>query len=435
MVFFYVLNLCFFVSRQAPDSPVPNSWLVCFSRFVSSVFEPILNLGAVQIITPWVPTTWSPSHMISRLIQSYSIIIWVFDSGLSMPRHWLNGGISFFGQPHVIHKAQQLVTTAAAVWFIIGQTMAFLRNRSTQMISNKDPSTHELYVNGSNEQQHIYWAVREIVTNCNTHWRKRYNWGCHLEEGAPPEQVQKLDLLLGVELPNDYKTFLQLTNGLKNVLDGGKPHLTFSPVDSPQIALSSDYERPSDELRKLHAAWLVESLFGPGSGAELKEQTGCPRGSQPPDIKLVKIGSRGDEPGGVFLVSPKDVRHTVQDWIRVALNHPKRNGALIGSIDGHIGSYFGSIGPRLDMLKDWEDWLVLQVQEQEQGDSKVTCCRLYPSFLAFLQTLAEMTRRSTANLVAGIMSEHIYADHCRWKWEWEWDRRLGDETRLIGIGY
>ncbi|KAI1734969.1 hypothetical protein F4680DRAFT_317108 [Xylaria scruposa] len=360
-LFFYVLNLCFFVSRQAPASSVPNTWLVYFSGFASSVFE------------------------------------------------------------------------LAAVWFIIRHTTAFFHDRSTQMISNKDPSTHALYVNGSNEQQHIYWTVREIATNCCTHWRKRYNWGCHLEEGAPPEQVRKLDILLDVKLPNDYKTFLQLTNGLNNVLDGGKPHLTFLPADSPQIALSSVYENPSDEMRKLYAAWLVESLCGPGSRAELIEQTGYRFREY--DINLVKIASRGNEPGGVFLVSPKDVRKTVHGWMRVAFHHPKRNGALIGRINCHVGSYFGHIGSELDLLKDWEEWLVLQVQEQGQGNCKVTRCRLYPSFLAFLQTLAEMSRRSTDNLLSGMMGEHIYADNCRLKWEWEWDRRLGDETRLIGIGY
>ncbi|KAI0551709.1 hypothetical protein F4679DRAFT_537690 [Xylaria curta] len=184
-------------------------------------------------------------------------------------------------------------------------------------------------------------------------------------------------------------------------------------------------------MRKLHAAWLVESLFGPGSRIELIKQTGHQVGAGEYDITLVKIASRGNEPGGVFLVHPGDIRDTVQDWIRVALHHPKRNGRLIGKINGHVRSYFGSIGSRLDLLKTWEDWLVLQVEEQD----KITRCRLYPSFLVFLQTLAEMSRRSTANLLSGVMNEDIYADHCRWKWEWEWDRRLGDETRLIGVGY
>ncbi|KAI1748998.1 hypothetical protein F4782DRAFT_533955 [Xylaria castorea] len=431
-LFFYVLNVCFAVSRQAPAISFPNSWLVCFSRFASGVFEPILNLRAMHMFAPWIPTTWSSSYILPRFIQSYSIISWIFDSGLSMPRHMLNSGISFIAQPHMMHRAHQVITTAAAAWFIIRHITAFLFNSSTHTISNENPSTHELYLNGSNEQQHIYWAAREIATNCTTHWRKHFTWGCHLEESAPLEQMQKLEFLLDVKLPHDYKTFLQLTNGLNNVLDGGKPHLTFLPADSPHFALSSIYQEPSDEMRRLYVTWLVESLFGPGSRAELIEQTGHYGGGGQCSIKLIKIASRDNESGGVFLVSPEDVRYTVQDWVKVALYHRKRNGALIGKINNHVESYFGNIGLRLGMLKDWREWLVLQVQEQEQHNARVTRCRLYPGFTAFLQTLAEITRRSTAFLMTGSIGEHHYANHCRWQWEWEWDRKLGGEIRLIG---
>ncbi|KAI0451224.1 hypothetical protein F5B21DRAFT_387692 [Xylaria acuta] len=427
-LFFYVLNLCFSVSRQVLGHPAPSSWLACFSRFASTVFEPMFNLGVIHMFAPWIPTTCLPSSIILRLVQTYSIISWVFDFGLSMPRLMASSGISFLTQPHVMHRVHQIITTAAAAWFIIRHITAFLHSRPPQTISNATPSTEELYLNGSNEQQHIYWATREIVTNCDTHWRKYFTWGCHLEEGAPPEQMEKLEYLLDIELPNDYKIFLRLTNGLTNVLDGGKPHLTFLPSDSPIFAMREIYNNPSPAVRRLHVTWLIESMFGPGSRAELTEQTGHPGGCGERSIRLIKIASRGNEPGGVFLISPEDVQDTAADWVKVGLTHDKRNGSLIGRMGHHRQCYFGYMGSQLELLKDWKEWLVLQVQH----GPKETRCRLYPSFTAFLQTLAEITRRSTPCLIQGAIEEHHYADYCHWKWEWEYNRRTGGHRAGIG---
>ncbi|KAI8948045.1 hypothetical protein F4801DRAFT_581799 [Xylaria longipes] len=415
-LFFYVLNLCFSVSRQTHDLPVPNSWLICFSEFASTVFEPILNLGAIHMFAPWVPTTWSPSYMISRLVQSYSIVSWVFDSGLSVPRHMVNSGISFFAQPHMMHRVHQMITAAAALWFIIRHITALLHSRSTQTTSNKTSSTHELDVDGGDEQRHINQKVREIVANCNAHLLRHFTWGCQLEEGASPEQIRKLDRLLRVELPNDYKTFLQLTNGLKNVLDGGR-RLTFLPADCPSFAVKETYQEPCIELRRLHVTWLLESLFGPGTHAELMEQTGFRGVEGERGIRLFKIASRETQMGGVFLVCPKDIQNIVSDWAEVALFDKKRNGSLIGRIYGHGKDYFGNFSSDMEMLlMFWPGWLVLQV------DPAGPHYRLYPSFTAFLETLAEITRRPNDDLVQdglGSHNEGQYADLCRWKWEWE----------------
>ncbi|KAI0465725.1 hypothetical protein F4859DRAFT_500084 [Xylaria cf. heliscus] len=417
-ILFYVLNICFSVSQQAPDLSLPDSWLVSFSRFASAVFEPIINLGAFHIF-------WSPlSSLILRIVQAYSMISWVLDLGLSMPRHMLNNGIVFFSQPHMMHRAHQLITTGAAVWFIIRHIMAYTHSRSTQTISNKASSTHKLFVDGSNEQQYVYWAVREIMTNCDTHWRKYFTWRCHLEEGAPPEQIKKLCKLLRQDLPSDYKAFLQFTNGLNNVLDGGKPHLTFLPADSPNFA-AAVYQDPDGQTRRLYVTWLIESMFGRGTRDALTKQTGYSAGCGQRSINLIKIASRENEPGGVFLVCPQDVQYTAQDWLDVALDHEGRCGALIGEIYAHTTFHFGA-GSKMKALKNWTDWLVLQVQYGPRQPQ----CHLYPSFTAFLQTLAEITRRSTDDLMMHGIDESHYANHCCWKWEWEWARKSGKEQGI-----
>ncbi|KAI0436759.1 hypothetical protein F4803DRAFT_207154 [Xylaria telfairii] len=393
------------------DHSVSNSWLVSFPKFMSDVFESIQHVGFVHIL-------WSPmSYLILGLVQTCSIIIWVFGLGLSVPCLILNNIIAFVAQPHIIYRMHQMVTTVAAMWFIIKHITEFLHSGSAQPTSDDQRSTRELYVDGSNEQQHIYWATREIVTNCDTHWRKFFTWGCHLEEGAQPEWIRKIDLLLGVKLPNDYKTFLQLTNGLNNVLDGGKPHLTFLSADNAEFAHFAKpdmYQEPSNQMRELYLTWVIEAMFGPNTHAKLTAVGN--RGYRTErGVNLIKIAARGREQGGVFLICPSDVCNIAWDWGDVALNNERLCGRVIGEILHHTSTYFG-LGHRLKMLRDWEDWLVLQVYY----DPEKPRYRLYPSFTAFLQTLAEITRLPTDDLMTRGISERNYAHLCRRQWEWEW---------------
>ncbi|KAI0196416.1 hypothetical protein F4808DRAFT_464058 [Astrocystis sublimbata] len=428
-LFFYAVNTFFYIShQQAVDVPAAPSWLVSFSRFASDVFRPTLTLEAViHMLTPWIPATWSVSSLLLGLLQVYSAIFHVV---IAMPRQTINNAIAFFAQPHVMQRVHQITTTIAAAWFIIRHIASFLYPTTppAPLLITDTPSPAQQLITGSDEQQHIYWAVREIVANCDTHWRMYFTWGCKLERGAPPAQLRKLERLVESELPDDYKTFLLFTNGLKNVLDGGKPHLTFLAADSPKFADSATYNHPGMATRHLYTKWLVDALFGPDSFHALQEQTGHRDKPGQDTIRLIKIASRQNELGGVYLVSAEDMRNVARDWLEVALSHPGRNGALIGTIYHHTGAYFGNCDYLLETLRYWQDWLVLQVELGPQTPH----CRLYPGFTAFLQTLAEVTRRATDKLMNLGLDEKYYADHCRYKWEWEWTRGYGGETRRIG---
>ncbi|KAI1125422.1 hypothetical protein F5Y10DRAFT_247168 [Nemania abortiva] len=380
------------------------------------------------------------------IAATYSIMLWLFDAwdhpaerigiadlswflvscvmlGLAhvypglgrVPDHLMDNIFSFFAEPHV-RIVQHVVATVAASWFVIRVPTIFLGYlfRKESPGSNEARSPHEPFVQGSHEQQNIYWLTREIAKNCTVHLQEHFGGaGCQLAPGASLEQIRDLDRLLWVELPKDYKIFLQLTNGLHEVLDGGDHGLQFLSTNSGHWL-----ETVSPARQDIRATWLIESMFGPGTRKELAEQVVGGK-----DVRhrtsFVKIADRVTGVGGVYLVPAEDCRSIAREWVPSALHDSGRCGKLIGEIMHHCDIYFGGRSERPRLLQDWDDWVVLQV------DQNGNRCRLYPSFTALLQTLSEISRRPSSDIfgMPGILEDPTYAEYCYLRWEWELRRR------------
>lgn len=163
-------------------------------------------------------------------------------------------------------------------------------------------------------------------------------------------------------------------------------------------------------MLKLYVTWVVEAMFGPNTHAELTRPESYRGYRTERGINLIRIASRGNEQSGAFHICPKEVRNIAWDWGDVELNYEKLCRRVIGEICYHTSTYFGS-AYQLKTLRDGEGWLVLQVQY----DSEKPRYGLYPSFTAFLQRLAEITRRPIDDLVIGGKFESDYANNCRRK--------------------
>lgn len=343
--------------------------------------------------------------------------------------------VSFCAQLHVMHMIHQVITTRDALWLLVTAITAFLYNRSREKPVSREPvgikarPSRELHIGDSYDERRISSLVQEILYYCSVHWYKKGGRECQLEEGAAPAEIQNLDSLFKVKLFNvtlswQYKAFLQLTNGLNNVLDGSGEHIDFMSVADSMKWAREIYYLPFSErqrLQELWATWLIESMLGPGAREELTAQV-TDHHLPESRIRLIRIASCGTGSDGMFLVSPEDCREIAQGWLRSAFGDSGRCGSLIGRIEAHGETYFGDMGRRLEMLRRYKKWVVLQVRGRRR--------RLYPSFIAFLQTLAEISRRTPDELpMSGVVPESRYADHCRFRWELEWRRRSLDARR------
>lgn len=410
---FYTLNVLLPAANQVVNMPIANSLFAWTSRAISTLSEKMVNLGTAHVFERWIRTTRP------RLCDAmWELVHFCLINGRTFLVHLLDGGTPSCAQLQVTHILHQMITTRVALWFLVTAVTAFLDNRSgAEPVSNEARPNRELQIGGSHEEQRIYWLVWEIMNNCSADWYDDGGRKCQLKEGAAPEEIRCLDSLLRVSLPKQFKTFLQLTNGLNNVLDGSSERIHFMSATDSIDYTREMYRSPFSARRKtqeLWATWLVESMFGPGTREELTGQVtdhDLPKSG----IRLIRIACRGAGSDGVFLVSPEDWHEMAQGWVRSAFGDSGRNGSLIGRIDAHGETYFGDMGRRLETLRGREEWLVLQVTERR--------CRLYPSFTAFLQTLAEITRRTPDELLVSGVHESRYADYCRWKWEQEWARR------------
>ncbi|KAI1111632.1 hypothetical protein F5Y14DRAFT_453865 [Nemania sp. NC0429] len=417
----YALNTLLPAVRQIVSMPIASSWATWTSRVPSSRPEKMANLETTRVFERWIYTAWS------RLCDAtWELVHCYFVSSRTFSDHTPGDGISFCVQLQVMHIFRQIMATRAASWLLAAAVTFVLGNRSTGNPANNEAHpTRELHGGGSHEEQYIYWLVREIVNNCSAHWSNYGGEGCHLEEGATPAEIQKLDSLLDKRLPTQYKAFLRLTNGLSHVLDGSSKHIDFmSAADS--ISWVREMYRPSSSgtqtTQELWATWLIESMLGPGAREELTEQMtdhDVPKSC----VRLIKIASHDSEAEGLFLVSPEDCGKMARDWFPAAFGDGGRRGSLIGRIEAHGETYFGDMGRRLETLRGCREWTVLQVRGRRY--------RLYPSFAAFLQTLAEVTRRTADELLVSGVHESQYANHCRWRWEQEWTRSSEQERRGV----
>ncbi|KAI1164818.1 hypothetical protein F5B18DRAFT_225409 [Nemania serpens] len=391
-----------------------NGWFAWTPRATPILSEKIANPRTAYVFDRLFHTAWSRlCDAIWELVHCYFINGWRF------LYHMLDNGISLCTKLHVMHIFHQMITTSAALCILVTVITVFLGNRSpAEPASNESRPIRELHVGGSHEEQHIYSLVWEIVNNCSAHW---YNDGgghrYQLEEGAAPEEIQSLDSLLDVTLPKQHKAFLQLTNGLSNVLDGSVEHIHFmsaADILNWEREIYWSHHGGRQETQELWATWLIESMLGPGTREEL---TGQVTDHQIPKsrIRLIRIASCGTGSNGVFLVPPEDCREIAQGWIRPAFGDSGRCGSLIGRIEAHGEMYFGGTGRRLATLRRCEEWVVLQVMGRRY--------RLYPSFTAYLETLVEITQRTPDELLVSGVRESRYADHCRGKWEQKWTRR------------
>ncbi|KAI1823343.1 hypothetical protein F4861DRAFT_335992 [Xylaria intraflava] len=424
VAYIMIIALSTYGDHYILDRPVANLWFVRISRFASSAFHQNLQnaiLGiqhAMETFAPQIGTAWSSSwDSMLRCFSIHSIITRANDFKLSMLYYALHNTISFLTQPHVIDLAQQISAIVLVAWFLIAQVESSIGSPSKQATSNGAYSTHAGYAcHEGDEEAQIYWLVREIAANCNNHWRKYFLRGCKLVKGASMEQINKLEEILYTNLPNDFRIFLKNTNGLENVLDGSCDPLTFASTDSDSWV--SEMCCAQEGMQDLWIVYLVEALFGPGTHGELIEQTGlnyiCPY-----QLGFIRIASHGLGSTGLFLVPPDDFRKVMQFWFPVAHDNVARNGSIIGRIHAHEQAHFGRIYHPLEALEDRNDWMLLQVQRVE----KQTYCRLYPSLTAYLQTLAELTRRRTSDLMTPNIDESCFAQSCRLKWEVEWTER------------
>ncbi|KAI1146426.1 hypothetical protein F4825DRAFT_440756 [Nemania diffusa] len=394
-----------------------NVCLAWISVFALQVFGNIVNLRIADRVAPWISDAWSSvSRMISEFIPFCSVF-----GGMS-PRHMLSGVISFFAQPHAMNIVHQMITMTIVLWLVIRPLLTFLGNRIQGTTDNEARPADKRCIECTPEGKGIYRRVNVIMENSNGHWKKfqgRFpGRACQLEEGASPEQIQSLDQLLGVTLPEDYKLFLRHTNGLDNVLDGGFAHLTFMSTENAKW-LEDIYHWPCLRTQDLWATWFIESMFGRGTRKELAEQV-AGKSNIRHRTRFIKIASRATTSGGVFLVPPGDCRSIAREWVRSALEDEGRCGALIGRIDHHGQTYFSKSGRPLVLLQNWEKWLVLQVDEGGKH------CRLYPHFTALLQTLAEVSDRPTKELFVNGICESTYAEFCISKWEGVWNCAVED---------
>ncbi|KAI2620615.1 hypothetical protein GGS21DRAFT_496108 [Xylaria nigripes] len=389
----------------------------------------MLKLEIVQAIHAFAPRIFTAGSsawgIIFRGLSLHAVIAWTINFRSStLYQIWYNA-TSFFAQPHIMRILERASAVVLAIWLLITHITSIPGNRSVKTTRNENYVGHrQSDYPSSHEEDHIFWLLREIVRNCNTHWQKYHQRRCKLEKGVPPDQVEKLAQLFQTNLPSDFRIFLRLTNGLRNILDGCGDPLTFMSTDS-RSWMTEMHRALDHRTQDLWMKYLVESLFGPGTCDELIEQT-KPTCMYRQTLNFIHIASNAKESGGLFLVPPEDYRSVTQLWFPLAHDHNARNGSIIGRIYAHEEHHFGRSYHDLETLTNREDWLLLQVQRM----GGKTHCRLYPSFTAYLQTLAELTRRRTYDLMMPSIDESYFANMCRWKWEAEWTgRRFYDDER------
>ncbi|KAJ8129604.1 hypothetical protein O1611_g4024 [Lasiodiplodia mahajangana] len=370
------------------------------SEFLSATVEKMQNFKIEDKTDPWTSIiVVLVSGMILGLVYICAVLGW------APPRDMLRNGISFFAQPHAMRVLRRIATTTAALWLLIRLIRAFLGDRRKQSAHKEARSPQEPSIPSNNMQQYIYRLVREIVPSPTIREQSESSTGCELKPGASLEQIQELDRVIQAELPTDYKIFLQLTNGLSNFPEGSSRHLQFISTNS-----ASWLEMVEGHNQDRRARLFIDALFGPGIARELYDGKSI---RHPTSFHKITSNSAGFDSRGVYLVPPEDCRTIARKWVMGILEN--LCGRAIGETTHHISLHFGDGDwRRLYVLQDWDEWLVLHVQ-QIGGRER---CRLYPGFTAFLQSMNEISRG-----LAPSNGQDIYTTCCRRRWEWEFEKR------------
>ncbi|KAI0111270.1 hypothetical protein GGR51DRAFT_71746 [Nemania sp. FL0031] len=389
IMLFCLLNLCSLVFDRIMN-PASELLLAAHAKIQNSRIKDTTN--------PWIFITSVLIFCVALwCVYVFAILGWVSLHDM------LHNSTSFFTPPHAAQVLHQMITATATMWFLIRLIRAFRGDRRKQSPHKEARSPQELSIQGNHMQQDIHRLVREIVANYNTYHLSQSSVGCKLEPGASLEQIRDLDRLVKVDLPKDYKIFLQLTNGLNDIPSGCMGYLQFISTNSADWL-----ETVSPAEQDGRATWFIDSLFGPGIARELREAKKVQNGRNVQHrTSFHKIAS------GVYLVPPGDCRSIAREWVTGTIQGRWLCGNTIGHMIPYLESYFGDGDlRRLNFLQDWDEWLVLQVGG---GEGR---WRLYPSFTAFLQTLNKINQRPSPWI-----SEETYAEYCRLAWDREWQRR------------
>ncbi|KAI8631718.1 hypothetical protein F5Y19DRAFT_493578 [Xylariaceae sp. FL1651] len=397
---------------------VMQTWIMKLVYFLASwisasclvVFERVSNPSTMTSMLAWISSVLSISFdQITNFAPTRALVSWVSDIGLLALRHIADHIVPYLAQSHVMHKVHQTITTVAAIWFFFGRVTAFLNTRSKHAVRGKAITDHKRHSDVSNPEHYIFQLLKELVANCDTHSRRILGEGCHLKNGAESIEIHGLDQLLSTDLPADYKTFLQLTNGLTNIWDGSGYSITFLPFDSVKWTTMYPYTADPDP-GGLCEQYLIDSIIGTQCRMNLVQELELE--NLGPSIRPIRIATHPTWMGCLLLITQEQVREAARYWAPIVMGLDNLTADLVGMIFVRTEDYFGGTDI-FNLLEEWDGWLLLQVHSVHDQ----LRCRIYPSFTAYLEELTEMTRRETTELMVGV-DEAYFADSCRWRWEW-----------------
>ncbi|KAI0012522.1 hypothetical protein F4779DRAFT_614493 [Xylariaceae sp. FL0662B] len=198
-------------------------------------------------------------------------------------------------------------------------------------------------------------------------------------EDDPKSRIRDLESALGVELPNDYKEFLQLTNGLSGVetmnCRGTIELFQVDQVKWHDIEGSSSFTDLLDNEDMKYINVVIGSggfsVIVPNNELRLRDL---------PRLRMLQVGhereSGGNYPrqGGIYLVRPEEFPPVARFWTKI-----------VHALDVHECLRFhGPAGYEKSRL--WPAWVVLSISAP--FSSLAPGWQIHPTFADYLEDIA-----------------------------------------------
>ncbi|KAI1778587.1 hypothetical protein F4818DRAFT_305128 [Hypoxylon cercidicola] len=227
------------------------------------------------------------------------------------------------------------------------------------------------------QQQDEIDRMAQVLSGFNT-WRleKRSADDWKARGGASTTaEITALENDAKMNLPRDYKAFLQLHDGEERFdAEGCESGMQF-------------FKAKEVKWTNLSSNFLLRAIVGNAAYKSIRKEM---RHDQ--FLTYDMLAPQIDEPGWIYLIKPEDCRKVAAFW-QPLLSHPMFSQELRDEVREYTTRHFGPVSP-FEALKSWPTWLVLEHYEWEETKTN----RIYPSFTHLLKEIAlwAEAERSTA---------------------------------------